>query len=270
MPNRAAAGQSFTSDGAPWPQAAELLDASDTTASEFVGALECAAQAAGVRALVLIDALNEGKGLSVWPMHMPAFLAHFARSDWVGLVLSIRSSYDELIPETVREDAVVATHGGFGERSYDAMRRYFKYYGLELPSTPLIAPEFDNPLFLKTLCLGLQGQGAIQLRPRYQRHYWDFDLYISSINKQVTSKLGLPPWNKAAENALRALGGAFPAMSERWLAVEAAEELVNEFLPSRSYEESLYRMLVVEGVLVQDASPTVRRGAGREIVFNRV
>ena len=44
-------GQSFTSDGAPWPQAAELLDASDSSAAEFVGALECAAQAAGVRAL---------------------------------------------------------------------------------------------------------------------------------------------------------------------------------------------------------------------------
>ena len=60
-------GPSFTSDEAPWPQAAHVLDLSDSSAAEFVGALECAAQAAGVRALVLIDALNEGKGLSVWP-----------------------------------------------------------------------------------------------------------------------------------------------------------------------------------------------------------
>ena len=64
-------GQSFTSDGAPWPQAAEMLDATDSSAAEFVGALECAAQAAGVRALVLIDALNEGKGLSMWRTHLP-------------------------------------------------------------------------------------------------------------------------------------------------------------------------------------------------------
>ena len=156
-------GQSFTSDGAPWPQAAELLDASDSSAAEFVGALECAAQAAGVRALVLLDALNEGKGLSMWPTHLPGFLAHVTRSDWVGVVLSIRSSYDGLIPEAVREHAVVATHQGFGDRSYDAMRTFFTHYGLELPSTPLISPEFDNPLFLKTLCLGLQGQGATRL-----------------------------------------------------------------------------------------------------------
>ena len=260
-------GQCFTSDGAPWGQAAELLDANDRSAAEFVGALECAAQAAGVRALVLIDALNEGKGLSVWPTHLPAFLAHFARSDWIGVVLSIRSSYDELIPVSVRENAVVATHRGFGERSYDAMRTYFKHYRLELPSTPLIASEFDNPLFLKTLCSGLQGQGATRLRQGVHGITGIFELYISSINKRVAEKLALPEWNRAAENALRALVRAFPSVSERWLTVDAAEEMVNRFLPGRPYEESLYRMLVVEGGLVQEASRRDRIGRGREIVF---
>ena len=260
-------GQCFTSDGAPWRQAAELLDASDRSAAEFVGALECAAQAAGVRALVLIDALNEGKGMSVWPTHLPAFLAHFARSDWIGVVLSIRSSYDELIPVAVRENAVVAIHRGFRERSYDAMRTYFTHYGLELPSTPLIATEFDSPLFLKTLCLGLQGQGATRLRQGINGVTAIFELYISSINKRVAKKLALPEWNKAAENALRALVRAFPSVSERWLAVEAAEELVNGVLPGRPFEESLYRMLVVEGVLVEEGSRGDRVGRGREIVF---
>ena len=260
-------GQSFTSDGAPWPQAAELLDTSDCSAIEFVEALECAAQAAGVRALVLIDALNEGKGLSMWRTHLPGFLAHFARSDWVGVVLSFRSSYDGMIPEAVREDAVMATHEGFGERSYDAMRTFFTHYGLDLPSTPLIAPEFGNPLFLKTLCLGLRGQGATRLQQGSYGITGIFNLYISSIDKRIASKLGLPQWKKTAEKALRTLSAAFPALSERWLAVEAAEELVNRLLPGRPYEESLYRTLVVEGVLVQDISGAGRRREDREIVF---
>ena len=260
-------GQSFTWDATPWSQAAGLLDAGDSTADEIVGAIECAAQAAGVRALVLIDALNEGKGLGLWPTHLSGFLAHFARSDWIGVVLSIRSSYDELIPEAVRERAVVATHYGFGDRSYDAMRTFFTHYGLELPSTPLIAPEFGNPLFLKTLCSGLQGQGATRLRQGVNGITAVFELYISSINKRVAKKLGLPDWDTAAEKALRALVQAFPAVSERWLAVDAAEELVNGLLPGRPYEESLYRMLVVEGVLAQEASRTARRGEVREFVF---
>ena len=260
-------GQSFTSDATPWSQAADLLDAGDSSADEIVGAIECAAQAAGVRALVLIDALNEGKGLGLWPTHLSGFLAHFARSDWIGVVLSIRSSYDELIPEAVRERAVVATHYGFGDRSYDAMRTFFTHYGLELPSTPLIAPEFGNPLFLKTLCSGLQGQGATRLQQGVNGITAVFELYISSINKRVAKKLGLPDWNTAAEKALRALVQAFPAVSERWLAVDAAEELVNGLLPGQPYEESLYRMLVVEGVLAQEASRTARRGEVREFVF---
>ena len=260
-------GQCFTSDGVPWGQAAELLDVSDRSAAEFVGALECAAQAAGVRALVLIDALNEGKGLSVWPTHLPAFLAHFARSDWIGVVLSIRSSYDQLIPVSVRENAVVATHRGFGERSYDAMRTYFKHHGLELPSTPMIAPEFDNPLFLKTLCAGLEGQGATRLRQGINGITAIFEIYISSINRRIAEKLALPEWNRVAEKSLRALVRAFPSVSERWMAVDAAEEIVNGFLPGRRYEESLYRILVVEGVLVQDVSRRDRTGRGPEIVF---
>ena len=192
---------------------------------------------------------------------------HFARSDWVGVVLSIRSSYDGLIPEAVREDAVVATHRGFGERSYDAMRTFFTHYSLDLPSTPLIAPEFGNPLFLKTLCLGLRGQGPTRLRKGIHGITAIFNLYISSTNKRIASKLGLPPWKKTAEKALRALVEAFPATAERWLLVEAAEELVNGLLPGRPYEESLYRTLVVEGVLVQEVSGAGRCVEGREIMF---
>ena len=260
-------GQSFTNDSPPWLQAVELLDTSNSSAEEFIGALECAAQIAGVRALVLIDALNEGKGLSMWRPHLPGFLAQFARSEWIGVVLSIRSSYDALIPEAVYKAAAVATHRGFGERSYDAMRSYFTHYGLELPSTPLIAPEFGNPLFLKTLCQGLQGQGETRLRKDINGITGIFNLYISSIDQHVASKFGLQPWIKMTERALSTLCNAFPSLSERWLTVEEAEELVNSLLPSRPYEESLFRTLIVEGVLVQEVSGTRLRRKSRENIF---
>ena len=260
-------GQSFTGEGAPWPQAAAILDVNDCSAADFVEALECAAQAAGVRALVLIDAINEGKGFNLWTSHLPAFLEHFARSDWIGVVLSIRSSYDELIPETIRDEAVVATHRGFGERSYDALRTFFTHYRLELPSTPLMAPEFSNPLFLKTLCLGLQGQGEARLRTGIHGISAIFDLYISSVDNRITSTLRLTPWAKMAERALRKLAEAFPTPLQRWLTVKQAERLLSDLLPGRPYEESLYRTLIVEGVLVQEASRTAQGKTGQESVF---
>jgi hypothetical protein len=51
-------GQRFVSVDAPWTQALQQLDLPGLSAEEFVGALEAAAQAAGCRALVLIDAIN--------------------------------------------------------------------------------------------------------------------------------------------------------------------------------------------------------------------
>ena len=76
-----------------WSQALQQLDLAGLSAEEFVGALEAAAQAAGSRALLVIDAVNEGAGRTIWPSHLEAFLAHPERSPWVGVVLAVRSSY---------------------------------------------------------------------------------------------------------------------------------------------------------------------------------
>src|SRR5262249_7458556 len=145
-------GQRFLSHDAPWAQALQQLDLVGLSAEEFVGALEAAAQAADSRALLIVDALNEGAGRSIWPNHLAAFLTSLERSPWISVVPSVRSSFEEIVvPAEVRDRAATLTHYGFENHEYDASRTFFLHYGLELPSTPLLAPEFRNPLFLKTL-----------------------------------------------------------------------------------------------------------------------
>src|SRR6266508_670987 len=103
-------GQRFVSNDAPWAQALQQLDITGIAAEEFVGALEAAAQAAGSRALLLIDAINEGAGRIVWPSHLAAFLVHLERSPWIAVVLTVRSSYEEIVvPAEVRTRAAVVT-----------------------------------------------------------------------------------------------------------------------------------------------------------------
>ena len=149
-------GQRFTSTEDPWEQVLKQVDLRKRTAGELVGALEAAAQANNCRALVIIDALNEGQGRAIWPDNLPAFLAHLERSPWIGVVLSVRSFYEEIIiPESVRNQAIRKTHHGFAGHEYDAVEMFFRNYGLELPSTPLLSPEFSNPLFLSILCKAL-------------------------------------------------------------------------------------------------------------------
>lgn len=246
-------GQQFVSTEPPWAQVFKHLDLQNISAEEFVSALEAAAQAANCRALVLIDALNEGSGRQIWPAHMGAFLAHFERSPWIGVLLSVRSSYEEIIvPEEIRARAVSILHDGFSGYEYDATRTFFVHYGLELPSTPLLAPEFVNPLFLKTICLGLQLMGKRRLPRGFQGITATFDLYLTAINSRLAQGFNFNPKRLFVRQALEEFAKALPDANKRWLTLAKAEEIVNALLPGREFDKSLYRGLVSEGVLVEE------------------
>ena len=260
-------GQRFVSKDAPWVQIFQQLDLHDISAEEFVGALEAAAQAACCRTLVMIDAINEGSGRLIWPTHLAAFLASLERSPWIGIVLSIRSSYEKIIiPEEIRDRAVGVTHQGFVDHEYDATRTFFKHYELELPSTPLLTPEFRNPLFLKTLCQGLHARGEHRLPRGFHGITAVFDLYLSAINDRLAGLLDFDPKDALVRRTLESFANALVASEERWLTRTKAKEIVNALLPGRDFERSLYRGLVSEGVLIEEG--WWREGAAdEEVVF---
>jgi len=248
-------GQKFVSNDEPWLQALSHLDLSGLSAKQFVGALEAAAQAAGSRALLFVDALNEGAGRAVWPSHLEAFLAHAERSPWIGVVLSIRTSYEQLvIPPSVLERSYVVDHMGFAEHEYDAAKTFFAYYGLDLPSTPLLAPEFRNPLFLKTMCQGLAARGERRLPRGFHGISTVFDLYLRAVNDRLALVLGFDARSDLVRRSLEAIAVAMTEKGVSWLELSRVNEIVNEFLQGRDFESSLYRNLVSEGVLVEDAS----------------
>jgi hypothetical protein len=260
-------GQRFISQDAPWTQALQQLDLPALSAEEFIGALEAAAQAANARALVMIDALNEGAGRAIWPTHLNAFLAPLERSEWVGVVLAVRSSYEDVVvPEEVRARARQVTHEGFTEHEYDAAKAFFLYYQLELPSTPLLAPEFRNPLFLKTLCRGLHDKGERRLPRGMQGITAVFDLYFDAVNKSLAARLDFDPRERLVRRALDAIVSLFAESDESWIALSKAKEAVDAFLPGRDFEHSLYRGLVTEGVLVEEVG-TGFGSAQVEVVF---
>jgi len=258
-------GQRFVSNDAPWSQVLQHLDLAGLSAEEFIGALEASAQASGERALIAIDAINEGTGRTVWPTHLAAFLAQVERSPWLGVVLSVRSSYEDVvIPAEVRDRALLVTHHGFREHEYDATKTFFVHYGLELPSTPLLAPEFQNPLFLKTLCRGLNEQGHQRLPRGFHGISAVFNLYLDAVNARLAQQLGYDARTSLVRRAVDAFAAALVDANERWLQRERAAEVVDALLPNRDFERSLSRGLVVEGVLAEDS--LLREGMTRHDV----
>ncbi|TDA64110.1 ATP-binding protein [Sulfuricurvum sp. IAE1] len=247
-------GHQFTTLDFPWNQARYHLDLPPMTLEEFVGALESAAEAADCRALILIDAINEGSGRELWPAHLAAFLSVVERSPWIGMVLSVRSSYTDIISKEILESAFSLMHYGFEDNEYDAVKTFFMHYGLELPSAPLLSPEFRNPLFLKTLCSGLQASGECRLPRGLHGITAIFDLYLSAVNKKLAElkELDYRESKRLVQAAVQSLAQKMVELDSRWIDIDIAEETINALLPERSYERSLYRKLIVSGIIGEE------------------
>ena len=248
-------GQRFRNLENPWVQALSQLDSGNITTEQFVGALEAAAQVANKRALLIVDALNEGMGPEFWPHELGPFLSRIANSHWVGIVTSIRSPHEEtVIPEDIRDGAANLNHTGFGDREYDAVQSFCDYYDLELPSVPILRPEILNPLFLKTVCEGLKGSGASRFPTGFQGIAATFDLYLNATNKRLSKpdSLDFDPETNIVSKATRLVAELFAKNEVRWLSRSEIQRLVNELLPDRNYSRSLYAVLVSEGILTED------------------
>ena len=246
-------GQRFTSPGAPWRQALQQLDLRSTTTDQFVGALEAAAQAAGTRAVLIVDAINEGQGRVIWPPNLAAFLDQITTSPWIGMLLSVRSTYKNVvIPREILENSAVLTHRGFADHEYDATRALFQHYGLELSSTPILQPEFRNPLFLKTICQGLVASGRQRMPRGFHGITAAFDLYLRATNDRLATDLGYNGRDQLVQRGLAGIARLLAKAVDRRLTRNAAVAEVDQLLPGREFERSLYHGLVTSGLLVED------------------
>ncbi len=103
-------GQHFTTTGDPWAQLLEQVGMHGETPDTFVGALEAAAQSSKSRALLMIDAVNEGRGRDIWLNRLAAFLSRVERSPWIATVLSVRSTLGSALrPSLIRVSGAMST-----------------------------------------------------------------------------------------------------------------------------------------------------------------
>jgi len=238
----------------PWSQIIKLLGLGYTR-EEFLGALEASAQAQGTRALILIDALNEGHGKILWHKHLAGFLRVVTQSPWLGVALSVRTSYESIIPDgLVPAKLLRAEHSGFMNHEYVATTTFFAHYGIQQPSIPLLVPEFQNPLFLKLLCEGLKNKKLTRLPSGLQGITAVFDFFIESVNTKLSSSeyLNFNPKLPIIQNAIRKMAARLAEQGTTWLPLEQAQEVIDQVLPRSGYEASLFRHLLTEGVIAEN------------------
>lgn len=248
-------GGRFT-DEEPWTQIIRQLGLSCSTKEELLGALEAAGQAAGSRTLLLIDAINESHGKHLWKNYLGSMLEAIRRYPWVGIALTVRDSYEPVIldEQLIEQSLVREEHRGFESCEYDAVRSFFEYYKIELPSVPLLVPEFQNPLFLKLFCKALQNAGQTHVPEGLRGLTRIFDFFINQTNTKLASRdmLDYDAKTNMVKQAIDLLADGFAVEGQPWLSRDQAKETVNSCLPRQGHENTLFAHLLSEGILAEN------------------
>ena len=157
-----------------------LCDATGLAATpeHLLEGLQGLGEAAGCRALLIIDGINEGDR-GAWSRRLPAIVSAVRRLSHVGLVVSCRRPFEALIlKDRTTSRFVTVEHRGFTDVEVDAQVAFFTYYDIPAPQAPLLTPEFSRPLFLKMLCESV--------KTRAQRHKSSYVRDLASGQRGMT------------------------------------------------------------------------------------
>ena len=258
LPSLVFFGEQFAA-GDPWTTMIHNLGLA-CSRDEFLGALSASAQARNRRILVFIDALNEGSGLEVWPAHLSAVLATFVPYKYLGVCITVRDSYREIVipPGLVPARVHEITHHGFSQVEFTAIKRFFAYYGIEQPSVPTLTPEFTNPLFLKLFCTSVKNRGFKKVPKGVAGITAVFGFFLESVNLKL-SHPGQLDYDKADNLVLKcvvALADEMARTGQSFVTRDFVKAKCEQLRPAQGHEKSLFRRLVSEGVL----SEGLRRG----------
>jgi len=242
----------------PWEQIRGQLDLAQVSTNEFLGALDAAAESAGCRSVLAIDALNEKHGVDLWETRLQGFVAQMQRFPRLALVLTVRDTYLQYLPLEGLEHVV---HRGFAGHAGAAAKAYLDRRGIARPSSPNLAQEFENPLFLRTCCAYLDAENLKQLPKGLEGITTIFNFYLSAVAKKVERELRLVPQQKIARKALDGFLDACATYGDGGsLPLDATIELFERFHNSAGrVDRSLLSAFLSEGVLTQE----VERHEGR-------
>lgn len=250
-------------EGDPWEQIRGQLDLSQFSTDEFLGTLDAAAETASCRAVIAVDALNERHGIALWETRLQGFVAQVRKFPRVTLALTVRSTYIHLLPLT---NLARTEHSGFSGQASAAAKAYLDRRGIARPSSPNLAREFENPLFLRTCCTYLDVENLKQLPKGLDGLSTIFDFYLSAVARKVERDLKLVPQLCIPRRALDAFLQACAEQGDAGsLTVDSTFKLLEDIHPSGGLsEKSLFTAFLSEGVLTQDVE--WHSGASQEII----
>jgi hypothetical protein len=237
---------------------------------EFLASLDAAGEACGNPALILIDAINEGDGRSLWSRFLAGMLQAIRRYPHIAIAFSVRDSYEDLVvPAGLDEDLLpYVHHPGFAGHEYRATQTYFDHYGLKAPTIPLLNPEFDNPQFLKLFCKTLVNMGKTGVPRGLRGVAAIFDGFLDSVNEKLAHRdvLDYEISERPVHKSVEILVDEMLSAGSSGVNPTVARQKINGLLPRTGASKSLYRHLIDEDVIYEDRHYDYKSNGFVEIV----
>ena len=233
--------------------AVDLKGYSDT---QVLGAIDAVGEASSSRAIIIIDAINEGPCREDWYNHIISFLSDVSNFNNIAILLSCRSTYLKyILPDNINENRLFQIeHPGFQGYEHRAAEKYLSQQGISKPSAPMLAPEFTNPLFLKTCCQALKANKQITFPKGLHGITRLFDFYVQSVEKTVARHKHYTPEEEIVKCALTTFSSKLFPEYLTGMPIGETRKLFKEHDPNENIGEPLFDKLLHEGVLSEDIS----------------
>ncbi len=236
--------------------------------NSLLAALDGLGRSAGRRAVIMVDAINEGDRVA-WRRSLRSLVGAVQNYEYVSLVLSCRRPFDEtIVGGRDRSLMVRIEHRGFEEREFDAQLAFFNHYDIPAPRVPLLTPEFSRPLFLKILCSALAKLATRSSRGRQLKDVasgqkgmtYVLEYFVKEIGKPIERDFGLPAkgcWSLLKNTSDGGLpAGLAEMMSESQrdflLRDEVLDAIRSHFGVTSDAATRVLDRLVADGLLAED------------------
>lgn len=256
LPTLLVLGQQLTTVRSPWEAIIGQLGL-NLTSRQFLQRLNRIAIRRKRRALILIDAINEGDRRG-WKRGLATFLKETRKYPGLAIALTCRIPFDKVtVPK--RLNITREYHYGFSDHELDALKIYTNYYKLPLPEIPLLTPEFSNPLFVKLFCESLEKAVVKKQHKQIseissgQRGMTNIieDFVIKKSEKIARQFTGCTP-KMIWEFLKKDVASMMAANKRSWVYLSEIKTLILKRLQKKSEYRKFLRNLISESLLAED------------------
>lgn len=258
-------GQHFTSQQQPFQQMFAFLEYKGDS-DNFLSEINVRAKRNNKKALIFIDALNEGQGKYFWKNFIVDFIAKIKKYPHIVLVMSNRNNFmRSIFPDNFFKENKVTLyeHNGFLNLTLEQLNPFLNYYKVNPLIVPTLQSECRNPLFLKMYC---EVASEKDFNPSLG---WSItrvlSLYIKKVNTNLSNDQRFPFVGhiNLVEEVLGNIAKRMLEINNNFLLINEAQDIISNV--AQKYTEG-YRIFI-NGLLEENLLSISKSYQGQENVY---